>query len=126
MQSKLTAKFVGATDTLKELLMWLAVTLLVSALLFSWLEARSFIDSLWWAITTGMTIGYGDIYPHTNGGRLVASVLVFTNIFVILPMYTARLAAKFIVEADPFTREEQEGIKSALARIEKQTEKKDA
>lgn len=33
-------------------------------------------DSLWWAIGTVTTIGYGDLYPVTTGGRIVASVLI--------------------------------------------------
>ncbi len=31
-----------------------------------------FSDALWWSMTTLSTVGYGDIYPSTDGGRVVA------------------------------------------------------
>jgi voltage-gated potassium channel len=52
-------------------------------------------DTLWWAVTTLTTIGYGDIYPITPWGKLVASVLSILGIGVFaLP--TAILTAAIL------------------------------
>jgi voltage-gated potassium channel len=40
----------------------------------------TYADSLWWALVTVTTIGYGDIYPVTNAGRLVASMMMIVGI----------------------------------------------
>ena len=39
--------------------------------------------SVYWAIVTVTTVGYGDIAPHTPLGRIVASVLILIGYSVI-------------------------------------------
>lgn len=39
-------------------------------------------DALWWSYITITTVGYGDHYPVTNMGRLVASVLILNGIAI--------------------------------------------
>lgn len=51
-----------------------------------------FSDALWWAITTVTTVGYGDRYPVTGEGRLVAGLLMLGGI-ALLGMVTATLAS---------------------------------
>lgn len=37
-------------------------------------------DALWWSITTITTVGYGDRFPVTPGGRLIAAALMVTGV----------------------------------------------
>jgi voltage-gated potassium channel len=39
-------------------------------------------DAMWWAVTTMTTVGYGDTYPTTAEGRLVAVFLMIAGIGV--------------------------------------------
>jgi voltage-gated potassium channel len=82
-------------------------------------EKKDFLDSLWWALITASTVGYGDSYPSTTGGRFVAVTLVLGMILFLIPMITASIASKLIVNRDAFTHEEQEEMKYLLREIHK-------
>lgn len=56
---------------------------------------HNYFDSVWWAIVTVTTIGYGDIYPITVMGRILAIILMFTGIG-ILSLLTGAIASYFI------------------------------
>lgn len=52
-------------------------------------------DALWWSITTVTTVGYGDLYPVTVEGRLVAIVLMTAGVGLFATLSGA-LAAWFL------------------------------
>ncbi|MGM0790023.1 MAG: potassium channel family protein [Bacillota bacterium] len=59
--------------------------LFLSAIPMYWIEPsfESFEDALWWSIVTTTTVGYGDLYPQTTVGRIIASFLMFVGIGLI-------------------------------------------
>lgn len=56
---------------------------------------QSFVDGLWWALTTITTVGYGDAFPVTVGGRVIAGVLMLTGIG-LLSVATGTIASWFV------------------------------
>jgi voltage-gated potassium channel len=58
-------------------------------------EFNSLWDSTWWAVVTVTSVGYGDIYPTTVQGRLIAMVLMFVGIG-FLSLLTASIASRFV------------------------------
>ena len=69
---------------------------------------RSFGDALWWAMTTVTTVGYGDHYPVTTLGRVIASVLMLVGV-AVLGIITAALAA-WLVKVNTDTGETAEQL----------------
>lgn len=44
---------------------------------------ESIPQSMWWAVVTLCTVGYGDVYPVTPGGRLVAGFVMLLGIGIV-------------------------------------------
>jgi voltage-gated potassium channel len=55
----------------------------------------SFGDSLWWAIVTMTTVGYGDFSPHTELGRVVEVIVMLIGIGFIA-LLTGSIAERFL------------------------------
>ena len=61
-------------------------------------EFASFGDSLWWGIATLTTVGYGDIVPITEKGRIAGVFLMLTGI-TTLGLIAGTLASAFGLSA---------------------------
>jgi voltage-gated potassium channel len=62
-------------------------------------EYKTFGDSLWWAIVTLTTVGYGDIVPETSGGRWAGVFIMVTGV-AVLGLLAGTLASFFRVGSD--------------------------
>ncbi len=56
---------------------------------------KNFGDGLWWAVTTVTTVGYGDRFPTTSTGRVLAVCLMLVGIS-LMGVITASVAAWFV------------------------------
>ena len=43
----------------------------------------SILDSMWWSVVTLTTIGYGDVYPTTSGGKFFTALVAFVGVGLI-------------------------------------------
>ena len=43
---------------------------------------KSSFDAIWWTVTTITTVGYGDLVPVTNAGKIVSMILQFFGVIM--------------------------------------------
>ena len=58
-------------------------------------EFSRLLDSLWWGAVTITTVGYGDMAPVSNTGRLVAVMMMFGGI-VLTSIFSGTIASIFV------------------------------
>jgi voltage-gated potassium channel len=84
---------------------------------------KTFGDALWWTLTTISTVGYGDRYPVTPEGRLVAAALMVGGI-ALLGVVTGVIASWFVEKIsgaeqniERTTRDELALVREELAQL---------
>lgn len=56
---------------------------------------RNAFSGIWWAMSTVLTVGYGDIYPITTGGQIVAIIIAILGVGVVA-IPTGIISAGFV------------------------------
>ncbi|MFD2907747.1 ion transporter [Flavobacterium ardleyense] len=109
----------------EELVLFFMVTLILvfltaSGIYFFENEAQpkvfsSLFHSLWWAIVTLTTVGYGDVYPITLGGRIFTFFVLIIGIGIVtIPagLVATALTKARTIEEENDVKEEEEKNKS--------------
>ena len=105
---------VRVANSPRTLMVSYLVMIVVAGAIYSIVEHKSAGDSVWWAVVTASTVGYGDISPTSWQGRTLAALLISTMVLLVIPLITAHFASKLIVDRDVFQHEEQEELKNNL------------
>jgi voltage-gated potassium channel len=104
-----------------EILLISIVLVVLSADLFLLVEKtpdtlfKNFADAVWFSMVTVATVGYGDIYPKTSFGRVLAGFLIFFGVSVF-GIITASISS-YLVELD--TRKERQEEMDKIGELER-------
>ncbi|WP_405792343.1 potassium channel family protein [Streptomyces sp. NBC_01506] len=110
---------------------WAAVGVVVVLLLGSWIivpfessapraTITSFPLALWWSVETATTVGYGDLYPVTAPGRVIAGIVMLVGI-AVFSIVTASLATWFVGSAARGARRVAQAVEHVEAQGELDT-----
>ncbi|MDG6773226.1 potassium channel family protein [Thiomicrorhabdus sp. ZW0627] len=89
--------------------------------LFSYIEDRNIIDGIWYAIVTVTTVGYGDVVPQTENGRIFGTFLILFGV-VLFSLVTANISA-FLIGSGQRKQEKEilNYVRLMEERLERQT-----
>ncbi|MBV1708531.1 MAG: potassium channel family protein [Erysipelothrix sp.] len=98
----ITTVFINKKNQLASSLIIVALLMTISSVIMFNLESpvqpevfQNAFSGLWWAVATLTTVGYGDIYPITVGGKIMAGVIALLGIgLVAVP--TGIISAGFV------------------------------
>lgn len=111
-----------------------AISLLLIIVLLSYLvvpierdhpgaRIHTWFDGVWWTVTTVTSVGYGDLFPVTVGGRIIGMILSVIGV-VMFGMIIGMVTVSLYEERDAFYRkrfnERIDAVDEKLVRIEKQ------
>lgn len=102
-----------------------AVALITSSAVGVWFfenhgggDIDSLGESVWWAIVTMTTVGYGDVSPQTGGGKAAAIVLMLAGI-TVFGVLSANLAAWFTANREESTEALAQQVNDLTAAVER-------
>jgi voltage-gated potassium channel len=75
-------------------------------------------DAMWWAVSTMTTVGYGDRYPISTEGRVVAMFLMAAGVGVF-GMLSGLVASWFLSPAAEETESDLDEVKALLRDLQK-------
>jgi voltage-gated potassium channel len=97
-------------EDLQVIFFTIILLLIVSATLMYMIENKtqpeafsSIPETMWWSVSTLTTVGYGDVYPHTVLGKILASFIALLGIG-LFALPAGIISAGFMQEVDQNNR----------------------
>ena len=107
-------RFTRVVNSPRLLTLFALLFLFIETGVYAVFEKKDFLDSLWWALITATTVGYGDIVPHTVAGKFIATLTALMGVCVVA-LLTGIVATGFTNQVAMRRRQLEAEISSALS-----------
>lgn len=108
------------TNGFKYMVFISLIVIIFGALGIHFAEGMQYKDAIWWSFVTTTTVGYGDISPNTDAGRIIACVLMLVGIGLIGSLTSTITTFFFNVKKNSkdFKSNQIDNIKNTLDNID--------
>lgn len=102
------------SNNIVGLLIIYIISLISTGFIFSILESTTFLNGMYWAVTTALSIGYGDVLPTHTSTKIIFIIMSNIWLLLIIPSIVANIILTALKDVNEFTDAEQEEIKHNL------------
>ena len=90
-------------------------SVLVGSLCFKWIEGYTFTEGLYMAVITISTVGYTEVRPLSESGRLFASIYILSNIGILA--YSLSAFTAFVIEGEIFKKWHLQSMEKRISKL---------
>jgi voltage-gated potassium channel len=88
-QSVLSARDIARDPTVRPLGVWLATLIVIGAVFYHNVESWGWLDAFYFTVITLATVGFGDLSPETDVGKLFTIFYVLAGIGILVAFVDA-------------------------------------
>lgn len=112
-------------DAFRATLVLLVGLLLAGTLVYPVLEGWSLVDALYFSVVTLATVGYGDIHPVTDMGKLFTVLYILTGVGVLV-VFASRVVNVMVSQRSERARSREERLHEDEQRVRQLTHQEPA
>ena len=105
----------GANLSIRTAIFLLAGTMLIGIVGFVWIEGYSILDAFYMMVITISTVGYTEVQPLSENGKIFSSIIIMLNIGVFA--YVLSVFTSYVIEGEIFKKLYNRRMKKKISEL---------